>query len=113
MTDRELLEAAAKAAGYEIADFEEPGVFERIIEGIRAGNEWNPLESNGDAFSLAVKLGLFLDCDSQSAMDTAKTGWNRDDWCNGYDSSANKDDDNAMMRCAIVRAAAAMAKEPV
>ena len=42
-TDRELLELAAKAAGI------------RTTEG---NDYWNPLEDDGDAFRLAVKLGL-------------------------------------------------------
>ena len=53
MTDTELLEFAAKAGGYSFdgdtlrnnnTDFEYSG--------------WNPLEDDGDAFRLAVSLGL-------------------------------------------------------
>lgn len=47
MTDRELLELAAKAAGYN-----DP-IFVKTI-----GNIWNPLTDKGDAFSLAVKLKM-------------------------------------------------------
>lgn len=46
MTDRELLELAAKACGLEEAKMR--------IE----FNQWNPLEDDGDAFRLAVKLRL-------------------------------------------------------
>jgi len=46
MTDQELLELAAKAAGLEEAKLR--------IE----FNQWNPLEDDGDAIRLAVKLGI-------------------------------------------------------
>ena len=52
MTDRELLELAAKAAEYEYAKF--GGYI--VIDGI-PGN-WNPLTDDGDALRLAVKLGI-------------------------------------------------------
>lgn len=56
MNDRELLELAAKAAGidttrclqYEDGAFDWPGKVGR----------WNPLTDDGDAFRLAVKLGI-------------------------------------------------------
>lgn len=49
-TDRELLELAAKAAGYEYA--KHGGYI--VVFGI-PGN-WNPLSDDGDALRLAVKL---------------------------------------------------------
>lgn len=60
-TDRELLEAAAKAAGIDWADGHES-------TGLRDqnGKVWNPLTDDGDALRLAVKLQLeprFLDMD--------------------------------------------------
>jgi hypothetical protein len=45
MTDRELLELAAKAAG---------------IDAVDIGYEWNPLIDDGDALRLAVKLNMTL-----------------------------------------------------
>jgi len=48
MTDRELLELAAKAIGLEEAKMR--------IE----FNQWNPLQDDGDALRLAVKLELNL-----------------------------------------------------
>lgn len=51
MTDKELLELAAKAAG--IAPGED-GVYLRDN-----GWVWAPLDADGDAFRLAVKLGIF------------------------------------------------------
>ena len=60
MTDRELLEMAAKAAGYEVdSDCDRLDV--RDNSG--APKIWNPLADDGDALRLAVKLGLFNDED--------------------------------------------------
>lgn len=67
MTDRELLEMAAKAAGIGIVgpiekyiaqpSIEHIGGF--IIDNDRGGNScWNPLSDDGDALRLAVKLEL-------------------------------------------------------
>jgi hypothetical protein len=50
MTDRELLEAAAKAAGYWAAEFNCPANLPRP--------EWNPLTDDGDALRLAVKADI-------------------------------------------------------
>ena len=57
MTDRELLEAAARAAGIELVwlDDVKPGYFDGDASLWR---DWNPLRSDGDAFRLAVKLGM-------------------------------------------------------
>ena len=54
MTDRELLELAAKAAG--VAGF-------WVDDGLNTGSNatpavWNPLDDDGDALRLAVKLGI-------------------------------------------------------
>ena len=54
MTDRELLELAAKAAEYEYA--KNGGYI--VVDGI-PGN-WNPLTDDGDALRLAVKLKLAI-----------------------------------------------------
>jgi hypothetical protein len=53
MTDRELLELAAKAAG-------NPSGTSRAGGGLLMANDlyWNPLTDDGDALRLAVKLGL-------------------------------------------------------
>ena len=54
MTDRELLELAAKAAGYDLL----PNVKEGYPLWIINQGAWNPLEDDGDALRLAVKLNL-------------------------------------------------------
>lgn len=63
MTDRELLELAAKAAGIEHgADRTECGLSLTGPDGRhRSLPRWNPLEDDGDALRLAVKLRLSVD----------------------------------------------------
>lgn len=60
MTDRELLELAAKAAGWMPNNnwrwSERADAFRYCLGGDWI--EWNPLTSDGDALRLAVKLGL-------------------------------------------------------
>jgi hypothetical protein len=56
MTDRELLELAAKAAGIELGEWcKELDAFWR---GKTGDGIWNPLADDRDAFRLAVKLGI-------------------------------------------------------
>jgi hypothetical protein len=52
-TDRELLELAAKAAVYNMAEVSDG--YPMYIEGYGL---WNPLEDDGDALRLAVKLEM-------------------------------------------------------
>lgn len=65
MTDRELLEYAAKAAGYTDIKYEDGWWLEvryGITKAVWNGEDyWNPLEDDGDAFRLAVKLSLEID----------------------------------------------------
>ena len=59
MTDRELLEMAAKAAGYELMQFEaDDDVFSEAFR--TSSGYWNPLTDDGDALRLAVKLRIDL-----------------------------------------------------
>lgn len=62
MSDRELLEFAAKAAGYEVVWCSWYGRFSGDVSGFRFGDSigqvWNPLQDDGDALRLAVKLGI-------------------------------------------------------
>jgi hypothetical protein len=58
MTDRELLELAAKAAGM---DYGWQYIYDDY-EGCTADKyDWNPLEDDADALRLAVRLGLSID----------------------------------------------------
>ena len=65
MTDRELLEMAAKAAGYDTSHHWnaermslKPPVIGLCIPNV--GNFWNPLEDSGHALNLAASLRLFM-----------------------------------------------------
>jgi hypothetical protein len=55
MNDRELLDAAAKAAGIELTGSDRAA----WVNGSSYG--WNPLTDDGDALRLAVKLRMALD----------------------------------------------------
>jgi len=58
MTDRELLEMAAKAAGLHVKGWVgDRMVFFNPITG-SAEEHWNPLTDDGDALRLAVKLDI-------------------------------------------------------
>ena len=57
MTDRELLEFAAKAAGYELIQFSEYSGFQILDNG--DSRWWDPIAEDGDALRLAVKLKMF------------------------------------------------------
>ena len=64
ITDRQMLELAAKAYGLsdEWRWFENSAYqgYVFFYNNEITANRWNPLENNGDNFKLAVKLGLFL-----------------------------------------------------
>lgn len=71
MTDKELLELAAKAEGREI------NWMTQLYEGhpdetFSAG--WNPLEDDGDALQLAVKLGFFVDPNGDELHELVREG---------------------------------------
>lgn len=63
MTDRELLELAAKAVGYRIRWHETSfyGPTMEIMEDDSGGPPWNPLEDDGDALRLAMRLGFTVE----------------------------------------------------
>jgi hypothetical protein len=64
MSDRELLEMAAKAAGVEIVEWQQhamtDGGFGAMLTASGIGHRtwWNPLTDDGDALRLAVKLKI-------------------------------------------------------
>jgi hypothetical protein len=98
-TDRELLELAAKAAG--IDGFWSEGYLSFIK---RSGGSWSPLDDDGDALRLAVKLNLTI----KIMGDHVKVGWRGcgEQWP-GEDVPVNADQVMPIAtRRAIVRAAA-------
>jgi hypothetical protein len=104
MTDRELLELAAKAAGIVAlywSDGDEP--YSRG-PGIIFGDNWiwNPLTDDGDALRLAVKLRFEIDIHYTGIAVRTPTG------IKVLVDAADEPDANAATRRAIVRAAAAI-----
>jgi len=104
MTDRELLEAAAKAAGIPFPKWNSAHGY--MMTGIGSDTrEWNPLADDGDALRLAVRIGEPFVVRTRCV--TTVGGLKED-----FDPAVEGDDIRAARR-AIVRAAAAMAaKEP-
>jgi hypothetical protein len=103
MTDRELLEAAAKAAGIETHGWRahefKPGLYMLPNTETGAYLVWNALTDDGDALRLAVKCGIHI------------TNSPSDAWASTHGTDATEplgDDPTAATRLAIVRAAAAM-----
>jgi hypothetical protein len=111
MTDRELLEAAAKAAGKKVHTRNQAGrdacgagdVGLWISEGQTC---WNPLTNSGDAFELAVKLRLTLNCSYDDVAICGQEFTQKEAFI-----ERNGEDPYAATRRAIVRAAAAIGKE--
>jgi hypothetical protein len=98
VSDRELLELAAKAAGPTIYDA--GGVYMReLARGYVTG--WNPLKDDGDALRLAVRLRIDIHLDGNLVEVVAAAG-GRDI----HETVPYFDDDEAATRRAIVRAAA-------
>lgn len=113
MTDRELLELAAKAIGLEFHSYVDSKLFGK---GINTGeidvSLWNPLDDDGDALRLAVEISFadgvgmamfFADADDQTVV------------VRKYDNAPGSmeivgDDPYATTRRAIVRAAAEIGK---
>ena len=112
MTDKELLELAAKAAGVDVenAEWHEDGYYWMPL-GTRY---WNPFVNDGDALRLAVKLNIDLTHswsvvlgDDNYPMASIHAS------CNEKDSfyELKESDPYAATRRAIVRAAAEIGKE--
>lgn len=103
MTDRDLLELAAKAAGYDRISQEEHdcGYWTTAWKG-REPFDFDPLTKDGDALRLAVSLRLIVDINDECGDIWVRQPWNPD--CEV--SVAMDDDPYAATRRAIVRAAA-------
>jgi len=102
MTDRELLEDAAKAAGITcwIHCF---GVPPYIGMRLNDGSIWNPLTDDGDALRLAVKLGLLIDTQYNNGVGVGSASF-EEVW------ESTSVEPYAATRRAIVRAASEIGK---
>lgn len=109
MTDRELLELAAKAAGIEISEWVDGEPMKREGD---AYWMWNPLADDCDALRLAVLLGIdpmFNVFDSENRRCVSCTYPVPRDYLSVTEPYG--DDPYAATRRAIVRAAAEIGKE--
>lgn len=105
MSDRELLELAAKAAGIQIAADNHVPPIEAIIT--PDGTLWNPLTDSGDALDLVVKLGMTVNVENDIGTVAATAGWSDGRLLpDGIGIAAFEGDPYAAARRAIVRAAA-------
>lgn len=108
MTDIELLEAAAKAAGINVwrgKNFQADSLYRNSSPGssVITGIEWNPITNDGDALRLSVKLQIDIDWSHKWSDGTVQA------YSEGSHHCAEEPiggDPYAATRRAIVRAAA-------
>lgn len=99
MNDHELIRLAAKAAKIDVYENTDGVLQNRPVWTTMAyEKQWNPLRDDGDAFQLAVKLGLLVDFSKQSVVEPPVI-W-IDELC----------DNSTLTRRAIVLAAAQIGK---
>jgi len=106
MSDRELLESAARAAGIDHWSTNSP---DGLVLGVGRDGPmiWNPLTDDGDALRLAVKLDISVR--QQFAVVEADYPWTDEEFNERTTlCEAALDDYCAATRRAIVRAAAAI-----
>ena len=109
MTDREMLELAAKAAGIEYSYHHGCGDALELVKPRGFQVYWNPLTNDGDALRLAVKLGIDLEWRSDGRV-AAYRHANANGHCfTAFESS--REDRAAATRRAIVRVAVEIGKE--
>ena len=111
MTDRELLELAAKAAGVQLlwTCGGQPVNVPTLFKGMGSDEVWNPLTDDGDALRLAIKCGIsvlqFPACIGigwpQNGLPASLIGFDPP-----YEDISSGQDVLAATRRAIVRAAA-------
>jgi hypothetical protein len=99
LRDMRLVEKAAKAAGYGVGRWSDDG---RGLLLVGVQEPWNPLEDDGDALRLAVKLGISLQFSGKRYSVSRRQVW---DICCLWEG----DDKCALIRRQIVEEAAASA----
>lgn len=110
MTDKELLELAAKAAGIEITPHPNSKL-SKVLHFLANGKNWNPLTDDGDALRLAVKLGMVLDTDWNGGSNAGNSKVDFDEPEYAYQEGSGRYDPYAATRRAVVRAAAEIGKK--
>lgn len=114
MTDKEMLELAAKAAGYKIVPGERPDLLIHVGED-GVGRRWMPLIDDGDAFRLAISLLMNIEPDAmmpKTGVRSIEIVFQSAKSPDGYDAlhEPHADDRQNSSRRAIVRAAAEIGK---
>ena len=107
MSDREMLEFAAKAAGLDAQwDCPERGMMMLTPNGVDTMT-WNPLTNDGDALRLAVKLAIDF------KIRNGVTWWDhqKSDGVVSWGHEPHNNDPLAATRRAIVRAAAEIGRQ--
>lgn len=116
MTDRELLEYAAKAAGIDGVwqDWDGMDIRYGFSQSIYSKDEgyWNPRDDNGDALCLAVKLSLDIRYEAlpEGVIVAVSAPWSKRFFGLAWNEWIG-DDPYAATRRAIVRAAAEIGKD--
>lgn len=101
MNDEQLLEAAAKAIGHTFIRMEDGGA---LLKGVQ--DVWRPLDDDGDALRLAVKLKMDIEIYELEAETSVVIPW-QDPF-----TEPHGDDPYAATRRAIFRAAASLPPPP-
>ena len=104
MTDRELLELAAKAAGIQLVWHNFSNI-PSLFKGLSSDEVWNPLTDDGDALRLAVKLKLSVWFEERESHQ-----WTHIIWVSPV-FEPYVGDVSAATRRAIVRAAAEIGRQ--
>ncbi len=106
MNDRELLELAARAAGYQFSYSYHSLAIPVILAETGRWRQWDPRHDDGDALRLAVKLGLVVtpDRENQRTLVSNQAGH---EYCAIY---WGKLGEMAATRLAITEAAAEIGK---
>ena len=110
MSDRELLELAAKAAGIELVWHNFSNV-PSLFKGLSSDEVWNPLTDDGDALRLAVKLNLAVVFHPVLNQALCRPYHTRDLDSESREDAEKHADPYAATRRAIVRAAAEIERE--
>ena len=104
MTDKELLEAAVKAAGFDRWYWEGDSM---IVGPATKERFWQPLESDGDALRLAVKCHIDIEWRGDGRVSCFQH-LNDEGRCYPNSVESSRENVNVNTRRAIVRAAAAI-----
>lgn len=111
MTDREMLELAAKAAGIQLVWHNFSNI-PSLFKGLSSDEMWHPLTDDGDALRLAVKLRLeprFLDNSHSNGAEPSRVTLHN--VVGIVESIDGAQDLFAATRRAIVRAAAEIGRQ--